>query len=356
MKNKKVGMISITVILALMLTVVIGLDQEKKVLAAETRTIIDNRGKVVVIPKDINRVITGTPVPLGAAYYAVVGSAEKLVGIHPFSMSAAKASMLAVMAPEIKKASTGFIEGSVVNIEELLKLEPDVFFGSISGCEGVEMAGIPMIGVYSNINDPHCIERAVELIGEVMGEEQRASEIITYHRKTLEMIRSRTARIPKEKRTKVLVLTGVEELKLGNYCWPEVAGGIDVAENLGGWKTANMEQILVWNPDVIYIGNFCENYPEDILENKIEGQDWSPIEAVKNGRVYKVPLGEYRWDPWCVEWSLMFKWCAQKQYPELFNDYSIEEEIKEFYSMIFHYDISDEQIEMILHPKPTGIW
>ena len=117
----------------------------------------------------------------------------------------------------------------------------------------------------------------------------------------------------------------------------------------------SIEQILAWNPDIIYIGNFCETQPEEILENKIEGQDWSQVKAVKNGRIYKLPLGLYRWDPPSTDSALMLKWLAQKHYPELFSDYDIEEEIKNFYLRFYHYELSDEEVQKILHPG-KGIW
>lgn len=58
-----------------------------------------------------------------------------------------------------------------------------------------------------------------------------------------------------------------------------------------------MEQIYAWNPDIIFITNFTETQPADLLENKVDGQDWSQVKAVQEGKVYKIPLGIYRWFP-----------------------------------------------------------
>ena len=35
-----------------------------------------------------------------------------------------------------------------------------------------------------------------------------------------------------------------------------------------------MEQIIKWNPDIIILSNFDKILPEDIYNNKFEGQDW----------------------------------------------------------------------------------
>lgn len=75
----------------------------------------------------------------------------------------------------------------------------------------------------------------------------------------------------------------------------DLTGGVNVAEDTISFSNVDMEQVLAWNPDIIYISNFAYGeYPEDILQNKIEGQDWKQINAVKSGKVYKIPMGEYR--------------------------------------------------------------
>ncbi len=364
MKNKLKKAISLSVTLGLLVTSLAGCGSDTGERKGEEKTaekrkiVMDQAGRKVEIPDHIERVIL-VSVPFAAAYYAVVGSMDEVVGIHPLAMSAAKASMLSVMAPEINNASTGFVKGSETNSEEVLKLKPQVVFqwsGYDKEMSKLTEAGLTVVGMQANVSDEHSIEEWFRIIGEVMGKEERAGELIAYHRQTLENLATRVAEIPEEQKVKAIVLTNVENLQVADYCWPNVAGAIDLVEGSKWGQKVDMEQIYEWNPDVIYIGNFCDDYPEDLLENKVKGMDWSPVEAVKTGRVYKVPLGEYRWDPPCAEWSLMFKWCAQKQYPEIFNDYDMKEEIKDFYNHIFDYNISEEQVEMILNPQPTGVW
>ena len=72
----------------------------------------------------------------------------------------------------------------------------------------------------------------------------------------------------------------------GQY-WIESTGGINVAADLNGTPEINMEQIYEWDPDIIYITNFSPYLPEDLYNNTIEGNDWSSVKAVKEGKVYK---------------------------------------------------------------------
>jgi len=112
-----------------------------------------------------------------------------------------------------------------------------------------------------------------------------------------------------------------------------------------------MEEVIKWNPDIIILSNFDKFLPEDIYNNKFEGQDWSKINAVKNKKVFKAPIGIYRWDAPSAETPLMIKWIAKVANPELFNDYNMRKDIKDFYLNFFNYKLSDEQLNFILNSK-----
>ncbi len=133
--------------------------------------------------------------------------------------------------------------------------------------------------------------------------------------------------------------------------WLNSTGGYDVAAEAGidGIKAVNMEQIYEMNPDIIFITNFTETQPEDLYNNAFTDQDWSSVKAVQDKKVYKMPLGIYRWYPPSGDGPLMLKWMAQKIYPELFT-YDMGEEIKDYYSRYYSYDLSDAQVEQILNP------
>jgi iron complex transport system substrate-binding protein len=141
--------------------------------------------------------------------------------------------------------------------------------------------------------------------------------------------------------------------------WLSSTGAENVAREL---KTSprgisvNMEQILLWNPEVIYITNFCPTQPDDLYQNKLPGQDWSEVSAVKNRRVYKIPLGEYRWYPPSGDSSLMLKWMAKKNHPRLFADYDMRGEIRRHFKKIYNYPITEAQIDRVLNPLATGSW
>lgn len=58
------------------------------------RTIIDHAGNEVTLPEEINRIVVTDTLPLPSVLSLYLDSAEKLVGISPVSMSAAKLDFL----------------------------------------------------------------------------------------------------------------------------------------------------------------------------------------------------------------------------------------------------------------------
>jgi iron complex transport system substrate-binding protein len=143
----------------------------------------------------------------------------------------------------------------------------------------------------------------------------------------------------------------------GHY-WIARTGGLNAAEELQGnhpamIKLGSFEEILRWDPDVIYLSNFEATMPADLYENRIDGQDWSRVSAVVNGRVHRIPLGIYRWYPPSLDGPLMLKWMAQMNYPDLF-DFDMREEVRTYFSEYHHYELSEEEITGILDPESSG--
>lgn len=334
----------------------------------QTYTITDTAGRHVDLPWPLKRIVTG-PVVMPNLIFAVDGSGEKLVGMHPMSKSAWQHSVLSVMAPEMEKAETGFVQGGFkMNIEEVIKLKPDVVFQvSFEGgdVEQLEKVGIPVIVTHEGLNDldEYLVEH-IRLVGRVLRKEARAAELIDDFNAAKETIAARVAAIPEKDRPRALILFNAEKLMAtgtGSFAnfWLKTTGAVNVAEDIKTsprGSTVNMEQIIAWNPEVIYITNFCPTQPEDLIENRLSGQDWRGIDAVENGRVYKIPLGEYRWYPPSGDAGLMLKWMARKNHPDIFKDYDIKEEIKKHFLKVYHFQLTGPQVDRILKPSPTGSW
>jgi iron complex transport system substrate-binding protein len=325
-------------------------------------TITDQAGREIIIEKKYERVAMTSVRPIPAAYLAATGSINELVGINPSSMVAAKSSMLAVLAPNIVNLETGYVDGNETNVEELLKLKPEVAFCLNTNTDEIaalEAVGIKAVGMETNGTDAiELFSQWAKLIGDVMGKENQAAAIIDHSRAVAQKVKDVAATIPENEKKTVMFLylddgntIKVAGSDLYSQYWCETIGAVNAAADVSNVAIVNMEQIYKWNPDYIFITNFTETQPEDLYNNKYPGQDWSSLTAVKEGRVFKNPLGVYRWFTPTSDGALMLQWIAQKVYPEYYDYYNIEEEIINHYSKFYGYDLNDKELELILNPS-----
>lgn len=321
--------------------------------ASEDKIVIEDQlGKTIELDGIPQRVAT-TIMPFPYIFYAVVGNNDNLVGCNPSSMIAYENSALKYMYPELKNADTSFVDTSfVVNVEELLKLNPDVVFQwnyMDDEIAKMEEAGIKVVALqYGTLDD---LETWIRIIGKMFQKEDRAEELITYFNENVDEVTEKISTLSEDDYSNILILS--DNLKVtgtgfANY-WVEKSGAINPAKDLSGEAlNVNMEQIYEWNPSIIYIGNFTELQPSDLIDNKLEGQDWSVVDAVQNKQVYKIPIGGYRWDPPGIETPLMVKWLAKIQHPELFEDMDMYEEVSKFYKDVYNFELTDEMLDGIL--------
>ena len=328
-----------------------------------TFTIVDDGGFEVTLPENIERVVITSPMPLPSIYCLFRGSAEGLVGMHPSSMSAAENSFLPQIVPDVLNASTDFVENGEINIEELMALEPDVVFymtENVSQREMFEKAGIPCVGFSTENYDYNCIDNMeawIELLGRVFREESKAQGIIEYAREVYSEIEAKVQDIPEDQKPKVLMIynysNGVVQTSGDDHYgrfWIDSCGGVNAAAGLAGAPEVSMEQIYEWNPDMIFVSNFTEYLPEDFYNNTIEGQDWSNVKAVQEGKVYKFPLGMYRWYPPSPDTPLTLMWLAQKMQPEVFAYIDMDQEIKDYFQEFYGVTLTDEDVQTIYNP------
>lgn len=331
----------------------------------EEKIIIDQAGTEVTIPGEVNSIVSGGILPYFHTWYVATNSAKEIVGMHPNSYNAAENSILAKMAPEILNADTSFVKNGEMNVEELLNIKPDVYFELSTDEKSIEAtrkAGINTVAIKAidaAAAEPLATFNSwLQLTGEIANTTDRADKFIEVGTAVQEEIYEKIGDLTKEQKPNALMMYQLSEQAItvggknffGNQ-WLNATGANDVAEDeVTGRKDINMEQIYEWNPDIIYLTNFTPIQPEDLYNNTIPGQDWSSVDAVKNKQVYKIPLGIYRWFPPSGDAPLMLKWLANNNQPELFN-YDINAEIKSYYKDFYDFNVTDEEVEQILHPS-----
>lgn len=315
-------------------------------------TVVDQLGKTIEFDKVPERVAV-TIMPFPAIFFTVMGDTDKIVGCNPASITAYNDSTLATLYPSLANAATEWCGTDFsVNIEELLKLKPDVVFQWTSQpkeIEKMEAAGIKVIALqYGTIDG---FRTWINLLGGLFGKQDRAKFLLDYFDTQVAQVTDKIATLSKDDYPTIIQLS--DDMKVSGKgfmsFWVDNSGAVNPAADLSGDALQiDMEQVYEWNPDIIYIGNFTKLQPSDLLEGKLEGENWSPVQAVIDGQVYKIPIGGYRWDPPSMETPLVVKWMAKIQHPDLFADMDMEEELRTFYHDVYDFELTDEMVEEVL--------
>ena len=330
-----------------------------------THIVTDHAGNSVEVPNVINRIVVADIYPMASVLTVFFDSAEKIVGMAAPCMSAAKNGLLGELYPEILNAKTDFIDGTNVNIEELLKLNPDVVFysaGSKEEGEAYKNAGIPAIAISPGKWGYDAIETLnqwIETLVQLFPENNKAKVVRDYSEKTYKMVQERVAGLSDADKVKVFFLFQYSDSnimtsgkKFFGQWWCDAIGAKNAAEELekDNSVAVNMEQIYAWDPELIFITNFNTAKPDDLYGNTVGSYDWSEIEAVKNKQVYKMPLGMYRSYTCGVDTPVTLLWLAKTTYPSLFEDIDITAETKKYYQEVFGITLTDEQANKIFSP------
>ena len=322
------------------------------------RTIIDHAGNEVTLPEEINRIVVTDTLPLPSVLSLYLDSAEKLVGISPVSMSAAKAGLLGELYPEILDADTSFFENNELNIESLLALEPELG-------ESLASAGLTAVAVSVtkwDYNASDTFDAWMDLLADIFPEEKEKAEAAKeYGEKVEEEIQDKTDELKDEEKKNVFFLFNYSDTALvtsgknfwGQY-WCDAINAVNVGEEIEAERSnasVNMEQVYSWDPEIIFISNFTKAMPEDLYNNTIGDNDWSSVSAVKNEQVYKMPLGAYRSFTPGADTPMTLMWLAKTVYPDLFEDVDMTEEVENYYKEVYNIELTDDQVAQMYTPS-----
>lgn len=317
-----------------------------------TRPIVDCIGRSVEIPENIDRI--GCLYAFSGHVTALLGEEDKIVAVVN---GLKRDKLLTGMFPDLLNKPAPFSEDSI-NIEELAKLDPDVVFirettaANKSEMEKLEAFGIPALVIDSNTIEEQ--RKSVLLVGEVCGEEalNQAKKYDEFFEQAILTAEGKTKTIKPDRI--VTVFHSINEATRTDNAgslpaqWTALTGVVNISADqelsqLEGKSYAGLEQIYKWDPDLI----IC-NEP-GVAGYILTDQKWAGLQAVKNNKVYQMPIAISRWGhPGSMETPLAIYWLGKLAYPELYSDVDLEQKTKEFYQTFFHYDLNDEEVSKIL--------
>lgn len=325
-------------------------------------TLTDQRGRRISFDGPVRRIATAI-IPSPSMLAAVDGEYDRVVGINESTLTANREGIFGTLFPASKKTTTIAGADFVPNVETVMKLEPDVVlqWGDMGDevIAPLEKAGLNVIGLTYGTQE--MMETWIRIFGTLLGKQRRATTLLDRMHDEDRKVRELVKGHGESAAQKVLYLKaasdGYTTATGSDYVthWTELAGGVNVAHDLTATAPqVSTEQILAWDPEVILLSGFDEKAPADVFADA----SLSPVRAVRDRRVYKVPLGGYRWDPPCCESPLMWRWVAQILNPGIAARNGLRSRIKETYDLLYGYDIApaetDEVLRLDLNAKSAG--
>ena len=318
--------------------------------ASETRIFTDSVGREVELPAQIDKVAVSGPL---AQIVLFALCPDKLVGIaNEWDASAEEYLDTAYYnLPLLGQLYGGKGE---LNLETLLSSgaqvvidvgEPkDTIVEDLDALQ--EQTGIPFVHVSATIET---MGDAYRKLGELLGMEEEAETLATYCDETYAMVKDVAEHVEKANLLYITGDAGLNVIAQGSYHAEIIdllsnnLAVVDSPSSKGTGNEVDMEQLMLWNPDVILFA------PDSVYASVGDDPLWQSLTAIQNGSYYEAPMGPYNWMgfPPSVQRYLGMLWMAKLLYPDA-ADYDLQAEVTEYFDLFYHCALTGEQYEALM--------
>ena len=289
---KKIVAAFLTVILCLSLFAGCATTQ---ISTGSTRLITDSAGRQVEVPEQIKSIVC---VGVGALRYSCyVGAQDLVVGVEDYETKEGMTRLYQYVNFEKFKDLPVIGTNGQPYAEEIINLSPDVIVMSKSASVDADtlqkQTGTPVVvvpGSDTTLDD--AAYETIRILGQLYGMESRANELAAYLQSIQKDLSDRTKDIPEAEKPSVYVggvsfkgHHGFEGTEAG-YGPFVLIGAKNLADTTGqaGAFNVDLEQVLAWDPDVIFVDfNGMNLINEDYAKNP---DYYNALTAVQEGRVY----------------------------------------------------------------------
>ena len=326
-----------------------------------TKEVTDVLDRTITLPEDVEKVVVTFNLE---EYLAVTGEEgiDKLVGFsHDYWKGRREDAWKTYVTkfPQIQELpDVGY--NDTISVESIISLDPDVVLMSAPvnydyiepELDKFAEAGIEVAFVNYHKQTVEMHRSSTELIGEIMGQEERAKEISDFYEDQVKLIEERISGLEENaERPKVYMEYSIAPNTYGNSwadkMWGALipqCGGINIAAGLSDGNSVEVapEQVIASNPDlIVFTGCLVDDNNENIvvgygadrekalerLQAYKEREGWSGLNAVKNDRMAVLyhDLSRHIFDFAGIQ--MLAKLCQ----PELFADVDPEENLRTFF-------------------------
>ncbi len=321
--------------------------------AADTRLFTDSLGREVELPATIERICpsghTAQQVLLTMAPDLMVGLSQELseeqltIFGEQFADYPVVGAVLGAKDDFNREAVAAAAPQVIIDTGEVKKDTQE----SLDALQ--DQLGIPVVFVEAYLED---YGAAYQTLGELLNREERGTKLSQYCTDVYDEVQTTMANIPEPERVNMAYLLGnnglnaIAKTSVQAQVIDMVANNVVVVDDVSGKGNGNeisLEQIAVWNPDLIIFqaGSIYDTVGSDPA--------WAGIAAITNGNYYQVPN-----DPWCwmnnpptVNQLMGMQWLPRLLYPDAFDD-SIQDVTRAYYSTMYDYDLTDAELSELL--------
>ena len=310
----------------------------------------DSVGRTVEVPANITKVAVSGPL---AQIVLFSICPDKLVGIASAWDSSAEEYLATEYynLPELGQLYGGKGE---LNLETLLASGAEVVIDVGEPKDTIvedldalqEQTGIPFVHITATTGT---MGDAYAKLGELLGMENEAAVLSAYcdrvYTRTVEIANS----VEKANLLYCLGDQGLNVIAQSSYHAEVIdllsnnLAVVDAPSSRGTGNEVDMEQILLWNPDVILFAQ------DSIYDTVADDSAWQEVSAIQNGTYYEVPFGPYNWMgfPPSVQRYLGMMWMAQLLYTDT-AQYNLYGEVAEYFKLFYHSQLTEDQYNALV--------
>ena len=321
--------------------------------AAGEREITDMAGRTVVVPDEIETVFSSSTV---TAIFMYTLAPDKLLGWN-YELNELEKSIILEEYHDLPN----FGMGDSINYEAVIAADPTIAVNvgtindkMISDCDKLSKSlGVPVVAVDGDLS---ASAEAYRFMGELLGEEEQAEKLASYAENTFADIEK--MEVPHDYKVRFYYGNGEDSLETapagsahGQII--DMVNAVNVADlemGEGSRVQISAEQLLAWDPDVIVVNGEpkADTSGASAAEAILANPDYASLKAVQDQQVYGTPNTPFSWmdRPMGPNRIVGIRWLSGLIYPEYLN-YNVDEEVKEFFDLFYHVQLTDEKLENI---------
>ena len=328
---------------------------------SDIRRAIDALGREVSVSGDIQRIMV-----VGKAAIMPADALFLFPGVEDIEVTLAKTDQglgdfFNLIRPEFAHSNR---LGQQVGAEEIFAYNPSLVLTKSSNYDSIgkllEPFGIPVFVM--DLETPESWKSEIVQLGKLLGDEQTPQRIIGAFEKRQNAVSSKVGMLSEKEKPGVLMMQvassdGLTSFSVSPENWIQhtittLAGGkaiwVDSSLADNAWRKVSFEQIASWQPEHIFLISY-KTPVQPFLAAINESPQWQQLAAVKQARLQATPADVLQYFQSDIRWILALQWLAAELHPQLFPNFSMENEIRGFYRDF--YGIEDENILATLVQK-----